>query len=141
MLPVYPISKCARLGILYNRGMSAEPFNEPDDSKNPFDVTDEDLVSLKAEVDTFGEEESALAERLLRENLPMAAMSIVKIAQKGSTDRVRLDAAKYIVERNLGRLQDINPNAKRLPIDAFLEEMHDEWLEERSKATLIGDDE
>lgn len=104
---------CAPFSSLYNRCMS----------DNPFDVTPEDLAALKAEVDTFGEEESALAERLLRENLPMATMSIVKIAQSGSTDRVRLDAAKYIVERNLGRLQDINPNAKKLPLESLLEDL------------------
>lgn len=145
MLPVYHNNGCARRGLLYNRGMSDDLFNnashnrdDRNESANPYDVTAEDLAALKAEVDTFGEEESALAERLLRENLPMATMSIVKIAQNGSTDRVRLDAAKYIVERNMGRLQDVNPNAKKQPIEAFLEEMHDEWLETKAKASIAG---
>lgn len=109
-------------------------------SDNPFDVTPEDLAALKAEVDTFGEEESALAERLLRENLPMATMSIIKIARAGSSDRTRLDAAKYIVERNLGRLQDINPNAKKLPLESLLEDLMKGRVAVPANASTIDDD-
>lgn len=40
-----------------------------------------------------------------------AAQEIVAIAQHGSNDRVRLDAAKYIIDRALGRIGEAKPAA------------------------------
>jgi hypothetical protein len=81
-----------------------------------FDPTDE---QLKATVYRRGAERSSLeravyaneteeqmARRIFREALPMAAASIVDIASNSQNDRTKLDASKYIVERNLGKVGD-----------------------------------
>lgn len=46
------------------------------------------------------------AKRLFNEHAADAALTIIHTAKHGSTDRVRLDAAKYITERALGPVKD-----------------------------------
>ena len=99
-----------------------------DDNTPVTDVTDADLEALRDEALILGEEdESMIAERLFRENLPRAVLSIIKLATSSQSERVRLNASQYIVERNLGRLQDMNPYSGG---DALLE-----LVEELSTAT------
>lgn len=52
------------------------------------------------------------AQRVFEREAKRAAQEIVNIALKGATDKVRLDAAKYICDRTLGRIKDAdrNPN-------------------------------
>jgi len=49
------------------------------------------------------ETEQTMAERVFLENLPVAALSIVNLAIHSPSEKIRLDAAKYVVERNLGK--------------------------------------
>ena len=44
-----------------------------------------------------------IATELLDQALPIATMSIVRLAQHGSTEKLRFDASKYIIERIMGR--------------------------------------
>src|SRR5215831_9957685 len=44
------------------------------------------------------------ARRVFRENAGVAAAAIVHIAKYSVSDRTRLEAARYVVERNLGRV-------------------------------------
>jgi hypothetical protein len=72
-------------------------------------VSEEELEALRTEATIMGDpDEVATAERLFRQNLPHAALAIVKISQNGQSERARLDASRYIVERVMGRLQDLN---------------------------------
>lgn len=56
---------------------------------------------LERMVDPSASEEE-LSRRIFREGLVDASQSIVHIACYGSSDSVKLAAAKYVVERNLG---------------------------------------
>lgn len=71
-------------------------------------VSDEDLqAAMQMEQTVFGRDLSvgasvSLAKRLFKENAAAAAQSIIKTAIHGSTEKVRFDAAKYVLERALG---------------------------------------
>lgn len=52
------------------------------------------------------ETEEQMARRIFREALPTAARAIADISRDSTNDRTRLDASKYIVERNLGKVGD-----------------------------------
>lgn len=96
----------------------------PSESVDPTEVTQEDLEILKSEQDIFGEQdEKATAERLFREGLPLATLSIIRLSQSAQSDRTRLDAAKYVVERNLGRIQDLNTGVED-PLMDLLNELN-----------------
>lgn len=81
-----------------------------------FDPTDEQLASTVykrgAERSSLeravyrDETEEQMARRIFRQALPAAASSIVDIAMNSQNDRTKLDASKYIVERNLGKVGD-----------------------------------
>lgn len=49
-----------------------------------------------------GETEESIAKRLFRENLIQATQAICHLAVYGLNEKLRFDAAKYVVERNLG---------------------------------------
>lgn len=71
-------------------------------------VSDADLQSaMSMEQTVFGRDLStgaskSLAKRLFAENAAAAAQSIIKTAIHGSTEKVRFDAAKYVLDRALG---------------------------------------
>lgn len=71
-------------------------------------VSDEELAAaMQMEERVFGRDLSSgaskkLATRLFLENAAAAAQSIIKTAIHGSTEKVRFDAAKYVIERALG---------------------------------------
>jgi hypothetical protein len=55
------------------------------------------------EKEIFGEETHAQkAKRILTTNTPFAAAQIVNLAMNGSSDRIRLEASKTILDRTLG---------------------------------------
>lgn len=76
-------------------------------------VSDEDLqAAMQMEQTVFGRDLSvgasvSLAKRLFKENAAAAAQSIIKTAIHGSTEKVRFDAAKYVLERALGPVSQV----------------------------------
>jgi hypothetical protein len=84
------------------------------DTKRKLDIGDnwdpelalEALGTAKA---VYGEDEARVAEELFRQGLPMAAMTIIHASKHSNNERLRVDAAKYVVERNLGAIKDANP--------------------------------
>ena len=73
------------------------------------EVSAEDLAALKDEVEVLhGGDMKQAADTLLREKVSGAIISISKLATGASTERVRLDASKYIVERVLGPVSKID---------------------------------
>lgn len=92
----------------------------PEDNEDTW-VPDDALRALQMERDLSpSETQGELANRIFRENAPAAAASIVHTALHGTNERIRLDAAKYTVERLLGRVGDGNPSAAANPLDAFI---------------------
>jgi hypothetical protein len=69
-------------------------------------VTEEDVKALEMERDILGDDVEQQAIRILKENLPTVVHSIVKLARTAQSETVRLSAAKYVVDRNLGRITD-----------------------------------
>lgn len=74
-----------------------------------------EISNLEAAVHT-DETPEATANRIFKENLPNAARSIATLAMRGGTERVRLDASKYIVERIMGRIGDAQENPEDGPL-------------------------
>jgi hypothetical protein len=63
-------------------------------------VPEEALASLTLERDVHpGESSEDQARRIISENAPAAAMSIVNLALRADNDRVRLQAAQFVYDR------------------------------------------
>lgn len=65
------------------------------------------LEALTEEQEVMGETVEDQAKRIFRDALPVAAMAVVHLAQYSGNEKTRLEAARYVVERNVGRLQDM----------------------------------
>jgi hypothetical protein len=61
-----------------------------------------------------------MAQDIFRDNAPLAAMAIVNIATSSPHEATRLKAATYIVERNLGSVAHVNPDAEDDPLTMFV---------------------
>lgn len=79
------------------------------------------LESLTDEASLMDEGQQDHARRLFRENLPLAAMSVIHMARFSPNERTRLDAAKYVVERVLGKVGE-DMSLEKDPFLAFLED-------------------
>jgi hypothetical protein len=61
------------------------------------------MKALLEERDVMGDvDEATQARRLLRQALPVAVSGLVQLALYGETEKMRFDAQKYIIDRNLG---------------------------------------
>ena len=69
-------------------------------------VTEEDVKALELERDILGDDEEQQAVRILKENLPVVVNSVIKLARTASSETVRLNASKYVIDRNLGRITE-----------------------------------
>lgn len=58
-------------------------------------------LKLESALDGLGTPQ-ATAKRLFEEALPLATMAIVHLATNSSTEVIRFNAAKYVVERTMG---------------------------------------
>jgi hypothetical protein len=71
------------------------------------------------------ETQAQTARRLMQENSPGAALSIIQIALYSPNDRLRLDASKYVIDRVLGRVgEDLN-QGEDSPLEAALKRMQE----------------
>lgn len=102
-------------------------YEGDDDTRDPFgdDWMPEDYEkALKGEQDLHPDEDpETTARRLLRENVTSAVMQIARTATHGSTDRIRLEASKYIVERVLGRVGDDSFEGAKGPVETFIDDV------------------
>jgi hypothetical protein len=74
---------------------------------DPYEPTQAELDAMVLDAKLYPDEtEEQTARRIFREGLPNAAKAIVDIAENSTSDRTRLTAAQYIVERNLGKVGD-----------------------------------
>lgn len=95
---------------------------EPDDS---YWDSDEALESVKMERTINPHETNAqLAKRLFDEAAPGAAMTLVHLARHATNENTRLNAAKYVTERVLGRV-DGDEAGEATPLESLLQEFHD----------------
>jgi hypothetical protein len=76
-------------------------------------VTEEEIEILMAEKQMLGGSTVDMGRRHFEENLPQAVLAIVKVARHSENDKLRFEAAKYIVERVLGKIQDTGTHEKQ----------------------------
>lgn len=84
-----------RLGSCYNQSMYGDVSDDEIRSLMEASQTPEQLAVRRRVVD-----------RLFEDSAAMAAKAIVELAQNSPHDKIRLDAAKYIVERTIGKIAD-----------------------------------
>lgn len=74
---------------------------------------------------TFHPDESnpKTVKRLMDENAPVVAMSIIHLALHSNSERTRLDAGRYIMDRILGRVGEELLPTEDSPIDKFVSEV------------------
>lgn len=85
-------------------------------------VTEEEVSALAEERDVMGSDLEAQAEKILQDNLPAIVLSVVKLARSAESETVRLNAGKYVIDRNLGRVTDPDKDSSN-PLEAFLGEV------------------
>jgi len=66
-----------------------------------------------------------LTHRLFKENSPSVAMQIVHIALRGTSERLKLDAGKYVIDRVMGPVGKETHRADS-PLDALVRQMQDD---------------
>jgi hypothetical protein len=73
-------------------------------------VSDEELTALQDEARTFGkggpngegETTKQMLRRLMEENSPAAALSLIKLSRNARSETTRYQAARYVIERVMG---------------------------------------
>lgn len=84
-------------------------------------IADEAIEGLKMERNLNpGETDIELTRKLFRESAPAAASAIIHVALYGQNEKTRVDSAKYVVERVLGRPGEENANGQS-PLEALME--------------------
>jgi hypothetical protein len=89
------------------------------------ELIDQEAVNraLQMERDVHpAETEEGLTQRLFRENAASVAMQMVHIATRGTSERIRLDAGKYIIDRVLGPVGKQNETGDG-PLDQMVRQM------------------
>jgi hypothetical protein len=78
------------------------------DEDDPRYIPENLVESLKAERSVLnpGQTQEMQTKEIFLEHAAAAATTIAHIAIHGTTERVRLDASKYVVERVIGRVGD-----------------------------------
>lgn len=89
-----------------------------DDVNDPW-VSDDDVNALSEERDVMGYDETEQAERIFKENLPAVAQAVVKLSRSAQSETVRLNAAKYVIDRNLGKITE-PVSTEESPTEEFL---------------------
>jgi hypothetical protein len=101
-----------------------------------WDPDPEDIKALALERSVRPSESNPeTAQRLFEESAPMAATEIIRLAtNRQANERVRLDAAKYVVERALGKLGENVKPAQQNPWDDVFKVMAKDVEDHANKA-------
>lgn len=85
-------------------------------------ITRSDLDALIIDAQRLGQPDTKYAQTIFKQGVLGAARTIVDLALAGSSERIRFQAATYVVERVLGRVQDNPPKSDDEPMDELLAE-------------------
>lgn len=84
------------------------------------------LRSLEIERTVHGDLTSEqIAKNIFDENLVPAALAIVHLAQHSPNEKMRMDAAKYVLERIMGRIGDPPRESAENPLEKLLADIVD----------------
>lgn len=105
-------------------------------------MSDEELALLASApmASTGSKTAEKLAMEVFRDNLPLAAQVICEIACNSESERNRLTASKYIVERVLGRTPDAKADESRNEpwSDLFGSVMREPTSDERAAGATVS---
>lgn len=87
-------------------------------------VTEDELAALAEERETLAMTPEEQAEKILEENLIPSIHSLGKMARSAQSETVRMNAAKYIIDRNLGKITDAKPK-EVTPLEDFLKSLNE----------------
>jgi len=108
----------------FNNGEESDGTTAPEGNREW--VPDAAMNALLAEREIHPDETpEQTARRLLIENLGPVTLGLIHTALHGSTERTRLDAQKYVMERVLGRVGDDAFGDVDSPIERFLAGVED----------------
>jgi hypothetical protein len=89
-------------------------------------ITDELVDALSEERSALGTSAEAQAGKIFSDHLPAAAYAICKVAVHSDNPQLRLRAAQYIVDRQLGKaVQSVRAIADNDPLMKFLSGVED----------------
>lgn len=114
-----------------------DPAATSDNSSNW--ITEDELAALAEEREALQMTAEQQAESILEENLIPAIHSLGKMARSAQSETVRMNAAKYIVDRNLGKIADAKPK-DATPLEKLLEDLNDEEEEAIARAQEVLDE-
>lgn len=105
---------------------SSNPHHGPEDRRSADWVPEDAIKSLAVEKEVRPDETNEeAARRILRENSGTAVLSVIHLATHASTERTRLDASKYVIDRVLGKIgEDLNTE-KGNPLESFLSKVEE----------------
>lgn len=109
---------------------SMPPYDNSNESPDNVDdasdgwVPDAALANLVQERELYPlESNPQTTKRHLDENSPLVVQSIVRLALHSRSERTRLDAGKYVLDRVLGRIGDEKLDGTESPITKLIEEI------------------
>lgn len=85
-------------------------------------LTRADLDALVVDAQRMGLPDTQYAHTIFKRGVLGAAQTIVELAHAGSSERIRYQAATFVIERVLGRVQDNPPKDPDEPFDKLMAE-------------------
>jgi hypothetical protein len=85
-------------------------------------ITRADLDNLIVDAQRLGQPDTKYAQTIFKRGVLGSAQTIVDLALAGTSERIRFQAAVYVVERVLGRVQDNPPRNDDAPFDNLMAE-------------------
>lgn len=100
-------------------------FNPIDKAALPTDaLSDEDVAglarTLESERNVLELTEVEQARQIFIRHAPVAATAICRIAAHSPSERMKFQAATYVLDRAMGRLQDAPPTNPQSPLDLLV---------------------
>ncbi|SRR6266705_3188090 len=106
------------------------------------ELTDEELAAMMGErtipSKSTREADIALAEKIFRENAPIAAEVVVAIMLNSDNERTKLAAARYVTDRVLGRIGDARPTTEDNPYDFISGILREPTAAERAEGRSVS---
>ena len=117
---------------------SMSGYNPPVEGQDDEWVPEHAIEALTMEKEMRpSETDEELAERIFQENLPVAAQAICHLAVNAGNAQVRFAAARYVVERRMGKLTD-PANLNKGAQDIFKAFMGDVTVELDEQGMPVG---
>lgn len=85
-------------------------------------LTRADLDALVVDAQRLGKGDTQYAQTIFKRGVLGAAQTIVDLAVAGSSERIRYQAATYVIDRVMGRVQDNPPKDEDAPFDKLMAE-------------------